>query len=464
MEKTLSDKIITALAAIVGPAQVSTALEERLCAAYDGSGREAMPAAVVRPGSADEVARIMTLLHEARVPVVARGAGSGMTGGAVPVAGGVVLSLARLNRILEIDPVDQVAVVEPGVVTADLQAAVAEQGLFYPPDPASKKFCTMGGNVAECAGGPRAVKYGVTRDYVKGLEVVLADGRLLRTGTRADKGVAGYDLTRLFVGSEGTLGIVTKIMVRLLPRPEARATFLVAMDDAPAAGALVTAILASFLPCTLELLDGTAIGIARTRLGDRLEPRAGALLLIELDGRKTVVQAEADCMARFLEDAAGVVSVRRAADDEERDELWAARRALSPAAFDLRPHKMSEDVVVPRSRIVPLLTAVGRLAAEHEVVMFAFGHAGDGNMHVNIMYDRADENERQRVHAARERLFARVIELGGTITGEHGVGVSKAAFLAADIGAEAVEVMRRLKHCLDPHGLLNPGKIFVEPS
>jgi len=458
----MNTKILAELTAIAGPERVTDAIEERLCCSYDGGGRECLPAAVVHPADTEEVCRIMALLHRHGVPVVVRGGGSGMTGGAVPVEGCVVLAMAGMNRIVEIDTVNQLAVVEPGVITGDLQAEAARHGLMYPPDPASAAFCTIGGNVAECAGGPRAVKYGVTRDYVKGLDVVLADGRLIRTGGRTDKGVAGYDLTRLFVGSEGTLGVITGMTVKLVPRPRARATFLVGAADVGVAAGLVAEILADFTPCTMELMDETAIDLVRGRLPFSLGAAVRALLLIELDGGEAAVRAEGAALADFLQGRPGVLTVRRAADGRRRDELWAARRTLSPAAFDLRPHKLSEDVVVPRSRVAALACFLRDLAASQGLTIFSFGHAGDGNMHVNIMLDRADSAEVERAREARRRLFARVIELGGTITGEHGVGLSKAEFLADDVGAAALDVMRRLKRCLDPKGILNPGKIFPD--
>ncbi|MEW6426970.1 MAG: FAD-linked oxidase C-terminal domain-containing protein [Thermodesulfobacteriota bacterium] len=447
------------LQAIVGRENVTVERADLLCYSYDGSNLEYPPEAVVFPSSAAEISAIMRLATEKRIPVVVRGAGTGMTGGALAVAGGIVLATSRMNRILEIDTDNHLAVVEPGVLNGDLKQAAARHGLFYPPDPASYSFCTLGGNVAEGAGGPAAVKYGVTRDYVLALEVVLADGRILHTGERTAKGVVGYDLTRLFTGSEGTLGIITKITVRLLPLPTARATLLLLCTGPDQAARLVNDILARATPCALEFMDRTAIAIVRDKFPFPLPEETGALLLVELDGDRDSVEQQADRLTDYL---AGLhlPLLARAKDDEERRGLWNARRAISPASFTLKPHKLGEDVVVPRSRIPELVTATARLAAENGLPIFSFGHAGDGNLHVNIMYDRDDDNERQRARAAKERLFRITVELGGTISGEHGVGITKAPYISLERDAVFLDVMRDLKRLFDPHNILNPGKIL----
>lgn len=458
----MEKKTLRQLAEIVGPEHLSTALSERSCVSYDGTGREYLPEAVVWPGTVEEVSRIMALALRQGVPVVARGAGSGMTGGALPVRGGLVLAMARFKRIIEIDQANQTAIVEPGVVTGVLQAEVRRYGLFYPPDPASLKFCTIGGNVAEGAGGPSAVKYGVTRDYVKGLEVVMADGRVIHTGVRTDKGVVGYDLTRLFVGSEGTLGIITKVILRLIPLPKARQTSLVVMDSMAAAASLVARILSGFTPCTLEFLDRTAIRIVAELLPMPLPPGCEAILLLELDGTPQAVASEGEELAGFLAQQPGVLLVRQAKDQEEVDRLWAARRGVSPAAFKLRPHKMSEDVVVPRTAIPELVACAEGLARELDLVIFCFGHAGDGNIHVNIMFDREAPGQAAGAESAKHRLFARVIALGGTLSGEHGVGITKSGSLGLELDPATIQVMRQIKEALDPANILNPGKIFPD--
>lgn len=457
----MKNQTLCQLRDIVGPENISTSQAELACASYDGTAREYLPEVVLWPSTVEQISRIMVIAHQERIPVVARGAGSGMTGGALPIMGGLVLALAKFNRIIEIDQANQTATVEPGVVTGTLQAEVKRYGLFYPPDPASHKFCTIGGNVAEGAGGPSAVKYGVTRDYVKGLEVVLADGRIIHTGVQTDKGVVGYDLTRLFVGSEGTLGIITKIILRLIPQPKSKQTFLVVMDSMAVAAALVSQILCRFTPCTLEFMDRTAIGIVADQLP--FEPTVGteAILLMELDGTAISVATESTDLLDFLVGQPGVTLVRQASDATESEALWAARRAISPAAFSLRPHKMGEDVVVPRTKIPELVTCAEALAQELQLVIFCFGHAGDGNIHVNIMLDRSDPLQLRHAETAKQRLFKRVIELGGTLSGEHGVGITKSAYLSMELDSSTIETMRAIKQALDPTGVLNPGKIFV---
>lgn len=459
---SMEQKVLKQLAAIVGPDRLSTNLAERCCASYDGTGREYLPEAVVWPDTVDEVSRIMAVAHRERVPVVARGAGSGMTGGALPVRGGLVLAMSRFDKIITIDAANQTAVVEPGVVTGVLQAEVRRHGLFYPPDPASLKFCTIGGNVAECAGGPSAVKYGVTRDYVKGLEVVLADGRIIHTGVRTDKGVVGYDLTRLFVGSEGTLGVITKITLRLIPLPQARQTILVLTASMAAAATLVARVLTRFTPCTLEFMDRTAIRIVADQLPQALPPGTEALLLMELDGTPAAVASEGAELQGFLQKQPGVLVVRLAQDQAEVDGLWAARRGVSPAAFSLRPHKVSEDVVVPRTAIPELVACAEGLARELDLVIFCFGHAGDGNIHVNIMLDRTDPTQVAHAETAKQRLFTQVMTLGGTLSGEHGVGITKAGALTMELDPPTILVMKQIKQALDPANIMNPGKIFPE--
>ncbi len=447
------------LATIVGKENITTRHEELLCYSHDGSALECMPAAVVFPADSREISRIMKVAHERQIAVVVRGAGTGMTGGALPVPDCLVLATSRLNRIIEIDPVNQIAVAEPGVLNGELKKAVQRQGLFYPPDPASYSFCTLGGNVAECAGGPSAVKYGVTRDYILALQVVLADGRILHTGERTAKGVVGYDLTRLFIGSEGTLGIITRITVRLLPWPPARVTILALTETMESAAALVADILAHHTPCTLEYMDATAIDIVRDKFPFSLPVETGALLLIELDGQADIVNLQARALEDFLRQH-NLLRLERADNAEEAAALWNARRSVSPAAFALKPHKMGEDVVVPRSRIPELVAFTRQLAGELDLVIFTFGHAGDGNIHVNIMLDRDQAGEEQRALDAKRRLFEKTVALGGTISGEHGIGVTKAPFLHLEVDPVRMEVMRAIKKALDPKNILNPGKIF----
>ncbi|MBA3004771.1 MAG: FAD-binding protein [Desulfurivibrio sp.] len=445
---------------IVGKDHVTTIPEELTCYSYDGTGQEYPPAAVAFPGSTEEICRIMQLASATPFPVVPRGAGTGMSGGALPVAGGLVLVMSRLNRILEIDRDNQVAVVEPGVINGDLRTEAGRHGLYYPPDPASMQFCTMGGNVAECAGGPSAVKYGVTRDYVLGLEAVLPDGSLIHTGVRTAKGVVGYDLTRLLVGSEGTLAIITRITVRLLPAPETRTTLLVLCRTMVEATTLVATILAHHTPCTLEYMDRTALSIVRDKLPFPFPEEAGALLLIEFDGRQDIVPIATRQLTEFLQTQPGIILNRTAANSGEADQLWAARRAISPSSFSLKPHKMSEDVVVPRSRLPQLVSCTEKLSRELGITIFTFGHAGDGNIHVNIMLDRNIPQEVQQANTAKQLLFEEVLRLGGTLSGEHGIGLTKAPYLDMELDPPTLALMRRVKNLFDPQNILNPGKIF----
>lgn len=460
----MNKHILSQLRDIVGPENISTSQAELTCVSYDGTAQQYLPEVAIWPGTAEQISRIMVIAHREGIPVVARGAGSGMTGGALPLMGGIVLALAKLDRIIAIDHANQTATVEPGVITGTLQSEVKRFGLFYPPDPASHKFCTLGGNVAEGAGGPSAVKYGVTRDYVKGLEVVLADGKIIHTGVHTDKGVVGYDLTRLFVGSEGTLGIITKIIVRLIPQPKAKQAFLVVMESMAEAATLVSEILCRFTPCILEFMDRTAIRIVAEQLPVALAAGTEAILLLELDGTAIAVKTESAELHDFLVGQPGVTLVRQAADSAEAEALWSARRAISPAAFSLRPHKMSEDVVVPRSKIPALVACAEGLAQELQLVIFCFGHAGDGNIHVNIMLDRSDPQQLRHAETAKQQLFKRVIELGGTLSGEHGVGITKSDYLPMELDTPTIATMRTIKQALDPTGILNPGKIFPQKS
>ncbi len=353
------------------------------------------------------------------------------------------------------------AIVEPGVITGEFQKAVAKHGLFYPPDPASLAFSSMGGNVAMCSGGPRAVKYGVTRDYLLGLEMVLPTGEVVRTGTRTIKGVVGYDMTRLMAGSEGTLGIFTKIVVRLIPAPQSVRTLTTVFSSLDRAIDAICAILkARIIPSTIELMDQATIGAIENHLRMGLPVEAEAMVLIEVDGPDIVLDGEVSRIEEICRKA-GATHTETAKSKEERERLWLARRSISPALGRIRPGKMNEDVTVPRTRIPELVRSIRLLAKKHDLTIVCFGHAGDGNIHTNIMLDRKDENERGRAAKAVEELFAIVLGLGGTISGEHGVGIAKSPFIEQEVGAEGLEAMRRIKKALDPLNIMNPGKMFV---
>ncbi|MEZ5319305.1 MAG: FAD-linked oxidase C-terminal domain-containing protein [Vicinamibacterales bacterium] len=453
--------IIDRLRDIVGPAHVFDDEARRIAYGTDGT-KQGHPADVVAlPASTAEVAAVARLCDESGTPLVPRGAGTGYTGGAIPTHGGVVLSLERMNRILDIDEASLVAVVEPNVVTGDLQDAVEARGLFYPPDPASLRESVIGGNVAECAGGPRAFKYGVTRQYVLGLEAVLATGEVIRTGGRTVKNVVGYDLTQLIVGSEGTLAIVTQIILRLIPKPPAAATLRATFPSIAAAADTVTRLIrARVTPAALEIVDGACLAAVTRHLGGaRLAPDGTeALLLIEVDGLAAQV-AEESARVEIACREGGATDLLRADAPDEREALWSVRRALSPALKTIRPVKFNHDVVVPKGRIPDLFALVARLARAHGVDIPCFGHAGDGNIHVNIMVDDTGD-ARRRAAAAEVALFEGVVALGGSISGEHGIGTKKAAFIGLELTPETIATMRRVKAAFDPRGILNPGKIF----
>jgi glycolate oxidase len=445
---------------VLGKDSLFTAWEDRTCYSYDATGQSFLPDAVALPTTTAQVAALVRLANQHRFPVIPRGAGSGVTGGALPTAGGLVLAFSRMNRILEIDAANMIAVVEPGLITGELQAALKKRGLMYPPDPASLQFCSIGGNAAECAGGPSAVKYGVTRDYIIGLEAVLPTGEIIKTGVRTEKGVVGYDLTRLLVGSEGTLAIFTKLILRLLPLAETKATFLLTFPDLAEATKLVAEILsAGLLPCTLEYMDRTAIAAVRSRLSSPPPEDVAALLLVEFDGSKEEVGQQAARFTAFVQGKGNCV-LRQATDEQETAELWLARRSISPAVLSLRPHKIAEDVVVPRSKIPDLVAFTEQLAVELKLLILTFGHAGDGNIHVNIMLDKSRPDEHRSGLEAKERLFRFVLSIGGTLSGEHGIGITKSAFLPLEIDPPTLSLMRKLKQLFDPNGILNPGKIF----
>jgi glycolate oxidase len=417
-----------------------------------------LPLAVALPSSTEEVGTIMRVATKHRVPVVPRGAGSGLSGGSAGIEGALTVALTRMNRIVEVDRENHVAVVQPGVVNADLKAAVAAEGLFYPPDPASYEFCTIGGNIGTNAGGLCCVKYGVTRDAVLGLEVVLADGRVIRTGGKNVKDVAGYALTHLFVGSQGTLGIVTEATLRLRPAPPPKRTLLAFFPTIVAAGQAVADMTAAGVePCTLELMDAVTIAAVDDWHNLGLDRTAAALLLVESDRRGS---AATDELARAVDACtqAGATEVVEATDPAEADWLRQVRR-MAFRALERTGVARMEDVGAPRARVPELLAAIQRVAAAHDVRCGTFGHAGDGNLHPTFIWDRGDVGAEERAHAASEELYRIAIGLGGTVTGEHGIGAARREFLAEQRGADAVAVMRAIKSALDPLGILNPGRV-----
>ncbi len=458
----LTKTVKNELERILGVENASFLKEDLLCYSYDATNELYMPEGVVFPTTPEEISLILKMANSEGFAVIPRGAGTGFTGGSVPVEGGLVLSLEKMRSIIGIDEQNLTAVVEPGVITWELQNELTSLGLFYPPDPTSSKFSTIGGNIAECAGGPRAVKYGVTRDYVLGLEVVLPTGEIINTGVSTMKGVVGYDLTRLMVGSEGTLGVVTKATLRLLPAPASVVSLMAVYDDIKAAARTVSDIIeARMIPSALEIIDATSVQCVQ-EYSENLAG-AGSVLLIEVDG--TVEQTGSDAAAiEALCRGAGASKVHRATDKYEIKDLWKARRSISPALFKIKPDKINEDVVVPRSKITELMAGIEAIAGRRELLIACFGHAGDGNIHMNVMYDKSDEREAAEAAGAVREAFELTLSLGGTISGEHGVGTKKAEYLSMELGSVEIEMMRRIKELFDPKGILNPGKIFIKES
>jgi glycolate oxidase len=457
--KEAVEKAISELERRLGPSKVDATEAGRAAHARDDSeaiGR--MPDAVVHARGRDDVAAVLAVAAERGVPVTPRAAGTGRTGGAVPVAGGIVLATSGMSSIVEIDRKDLLAVVQPGVVTAELHAAVEAEGLFYPPDPNSLKTCMIGGNLAENAGGPRAFKYGVTREYVLGLEACLMGGRVIRPGRRTVKGVTGYDVTALLVGSEGTLGVFTEATLRLVRAPTEIATILALFDGVRDAASAVERVVGSgVVPRCLELLDATTLEAIR-KAGVAIDPRANAMLLVEVDGHGAPLDATIERLGEVLGEGGRAIDLVAAQDPAQRARLWEARRMLSTATRKLTRFKLSEDVVVPRSRLSELLAEVDRIGEETGVRYLTYGHAGDGNMHVNFLWN--EDAERPAVDRAIDRLMRATVALRGTLSGEHGIGVLKAAYLPLEQSAELIAVQQDLKRVFDPQNLLNPGKIF----
>jgi glycolate dehydrogenase FAD-linked subunit len=417
------------------------------------------PDAVVFPATAAEVAGVLRIANERRIPVIPRGSGTNLSGGTIPQQGGIVLVLTRMNALKEVDDAELVAVCEPGVRTIELAQAAAAKGLLFPPDPGSQTTATVGGNVAECSGGLRALKYGITRDYVLGVEAVLATGEIIRSGGRLVKDVAGYDLRRLLCGSEGTLAVMTELTLRLMPAPEASGIGMAYFPDLADAARAVSRVLASgILPVTLEFLDQVCIGAVEDFAHIGLDTSAGALLIFGQDGDPGVIERDLRAMAQACE-TEGATRVRIAESPEAAAEVLEARRAALPALSRLEPLTILEDATVPRSRIAEMVAFIQEVARRHELKIGTFGHAGDGNLHPTVVLDPADHGAVRRAHAAFDEIFARAIELEGTITGEHGVGSVKLPYLERQLGSEHMALLRRIKAAFDPNGILNPGKL-----
>ena len=453
------------LQAIVGRENVLLSDEDLIAYGFDGTWYESRPLAVVLPASTAEVAAIHRLATRERLALTPRAMGSGLSGGSVPLAGSLVLGVARMNRILEIDEINQVAIVEPGLITADLQREVEARGLFYPPDPSSLKQSAIGGNVAENAGGARCLKYGVTGDYVMALEVVLPGGEIIRTGGKTVKNVTGYNLRALFTGAEGTLGTITQVTLRLLRKPAVTRTATATFGDLEDAARTINAILAGGLtPVSIELMDQLTMRCVEAATQSGLPVDSDALLLFAVDGNhEAIVDAELASIADIAR-ANGAAAVRVASSPEESARLWDARRAISPALARLRPHKLGEDISIPRSELVSVLRSLRDIGKRHDLLLPIFGHAGDGNLHPNLLCDRNDPVEMARVRVAAREIFETAVAAGGTLSGEHGIGVLKKQFMELDLGSDALALMRRIKETVDPLGIMNPGKIFPDPG
>jgi glycolate oxidase len=457
----ISEPVLSKISDIVGPKHLITDQKDLADYATDATKLEFMPDAVAFPGNTQQVSQILRLATAKGLPVIPRGAGSGMSGGALPVKGGLVMGMNRFDRILTIDQDNLICKAEPGVITAHLQQAVEKVGLFYPPDPASLNISTIGGNVAECAGGLRALKYGVTRDYVLGLTIVLPTGEIIKTGVETMKGVAGYDLTRLIIGSEGTLAVITAVTLRLIPKPMAQKTMIAFFPEVPSAVKTVSNIIRNkIIPTILEFMDRLCLECVRDEMNLPLPAGAGAMLLIEVDGDQIFVGQEVE-KVRDLCEQGEALKFEAAEGKENAEKLWDARRNVSPSLYKLRPHKINEDIVVPRSRMTELVGYLATLSQQYGLPIPAFGHAGDGNIHVNIMLDKNNAQELDNAHVLVKALFEKVIRMGGTITGEHGIGITKAPYLEMEIPRAGLELMSRIKKAFDPKGILNPGKIFT---
>jgi glycolate oxidase len=461
----LDAAMVKQLRDIVGDSYFRDDQEALVAHSYDGTPMlQSLPDGVIYPGSTQEVSDIMKVLNRYKVPVVGRGSGTNLCGGTVAVMGGIVMVMHRMNRILEMDMENLTAVVQPGMITAQFISQVEKRGLFYPPDPSSMRISTIGGNIAECSGGLRGLKYGTTKDYVIGLEAVLANGEIIRTGGKLMKDVAGYDLTKLLVGSEGTLAIITEATLKLIPPPQHKKTMLVMYRNMHGAATTVSKIIeAKIIPATLEIMDQVTIGVVEdfAKLGLPLDMEA--ILLIEQDGDFETVERDIERIRQICEqEQADRLEV--AANRDEAEKLLTARRSALTALARIRPTTILEDATVPRSKIAEMIQRINEIARKYNVHVATFGHAGDGNLHPTITTDARDAEEIHRVEQAFEEIFAAAIDLGGTITGEHGVGIVKAPYLEWKVGAAGLELMKGIKQTFDPDHLLNPGKLFAKES
>jgi glycolate oxidase len=458
----MKTKELDALKEIAGEENVITSEEERYCYSYDSTRLEYMPDVVVKASTADQISSIFKFASSQKIPVTPRGAATGLSGGCLALRGGIILLMVGMDKILDVNPVDLLIDVEAGIITQRVDMEAQKYGLFYPPDPGTVKTSTIGGNIAENAGGLRGLKYGVTRDYVNALEAVLPNGDIVNFGTRTVKGVTGYNMVDLMSGSEGTLAVITKATLSLLPIPPARASLLALYSTIDDAAKTVRDIVAEgVITSTLEILDQVTINAIEDYLGLGLDRNIGAMLLIEVDGQQGAVDAEAEIVMKVC-NSNNSLSCKKAASDKERDEIWAARRAALSSLARIKPSTILEDATIPRSRIVDMVQEVNRIAEKYGLRIGTFGHAGDGNIHPTILTDLRDAEEEKKVEAAIEDIFRAAVEMGGTLSGEHGIGISKAKYLRMEISHESYEIMKRVKQAFDPDNILNPGKMFTD--
>lgn len=460
----MEQHILQELRTIVPEERMFVDLAERYSYSFDASFGEYLPEAVVQPLDTGEVCRIVKLAGKYRIPLYPRGAATSLSGGPLPVEGGIVLDMTRFAHKLIIDRENLLAIVSPGVITADIHKKAEEVGLFYPPDPSSSHVSTIGGNIAENSSGPKGLKYGTTKEYVIGLEVVTPLGDVIRTGGKTVKNVTGYDLTRLIVGSEGTLGIVTEIILRLIPKPKARKTLLATFDRLQDSGHAITKILSSgILPAAMELMDNACIRAVELFEPCGLPVDKEALILVEVDGHPAAIEEEIrQCEAICYVQGASQVKVAR--DEREREELWRARKMVSPAITQMGPTKISEDATVPRSKIPDMMERLNQIRSKYQLNLVVFGHAGDGNLHPNIITDKRNKEEMKRAEDAVGEIFAAAVELGGTLSGEHGIGTLKAPYMEMELGEAGLSMMKKIKEAWDPYNIMNPGKIFPRPG
>lgn len=457
----ISEKIRKELQIIVGEDGLEIQPQLFTHAISDAPSQDILTTTIVYPRTTQQVSALLRLAHQHALPVVTRGSGTSLTGSNIPTQGELVLSLTRMDHILEIDPQTSTATVEAGVINGDLQQALEPFGLFYPPDPASLMECSLGGNIACNAGGPRCLKYGVTKDYVLGMTVVLADGRILHLGGKVLKSAVGYQLIQLFIGSEGTLGAITEIILRLLPRPKAYATAAVFFPDLDQASQAITALFShGLLPTAVELMDAVTLRAVEYHLPTGVSSETGTLLLIEQDGYDQVDVQREILMVEQLCREKGAIQVQIAVNQKEREELWKTRRAASDALGRIYPNKLGEDIVVPRSKIPEMVRRINQIAKQFGLLIAVFGHAGDGNLHPNILFDQQQAGQRELVEQAAASIFQAALDLGGTLSGEHGIGLLKREFLPLALEEDVVAMMKGIKQLFDPAGLLNPGKIF----